>query len=78
MRGAACPAQGYYREMEKIEELKRAVQFPTLEPPPADFLAQMENYCAEAPRSLDDAVASKKARARRPDAGRSLWSVTAC
>ena len=51
--------------MEKIEELKRAVQFPTLEPPPADFLAQMENYCAEAPRSLEDAVASKKARARR-------------
>ncbi len=50
--------------MERIEELKRAVQFPALEPPPDDFLTQMENYCAEAPRSLDDAVAGKKVRAR--------------
>ncbi|KAK9841873.1 hypothetical protein WJX81_008520 [Elliptochloris bilobata] len=52
--------QGYYRDMERIEELKHAVKFPVLEPPPADFLTQMENYCAEAPRSLEDAVAAKK------------------
>jgi len=61
-RGVAAGAQAYYRDMERIEELKRAVQFPVLEPPPADFLSQMENYCAEAPRALDDAVAAKKAR----------------
>lgn len=45
--------------MEQIESIKRVIQFPKLEPPPADFLVQMDNYAKEAPRSLDD-VPSKK------------------
>ncbi len=53
--------QAYYREIESIEDLKRAIQFPKLEAPPADFLAQMENYCREAPRPLDE-HAHKKVR----------------
>ncbi len=51
--------QTFHREVEQIESIKRVVQFPKLEPPPADFLVQMENYAREAPRSLDD-VQSKK------------------
>lgn len=46
--------QDYYRAVEQIEDLRRAIQFPKLEPPPADFLAQMEGYCREAPRPLDE------------------------
>ena len=53
--------QDYYREVEQIEELKRAVQFPKLENLPSDFLTQMEGYVKEAPRPLDEAaVAAKK------------------
>ena len=33
--------------------MRRAIQFPKLEPPPQDFLTQMEEYCREAPRPLD-------------------------
>lgn len=51
--------QAYYREVEQIDDLKRAIQFPKLEPPPADFLVQMDNYAKEAPRSLDDNAAKK-------------------
>ncbi|EIE26322.1 hypothetical protein COCSUDRAFT_58860 [Coccomyxa subellipsoidea C-169] len=51
--------QTFHREVEQIESIKRVVQFPKLEPPPADFLVQMENYAREAPRCLDD-VQSKK------------------
>jgi hypothetical protein len=46
--------QSYYRDVEHIDDLKRAVQFPKLEPPPSDFLVQMENYAKEAPRMLDE------------------------
>ena len=63
--------------MEQIEDLKRAIQFPTLEPPPADFLAQMEGYCREAPRPLDE-HAHKKARPALLSAGfSSSWAVFA-
>ncbi len=51
--------QTFHRQVEQIESIKRVVQFPKLEPPPADFLVQMEDYAREAPRSLDD-VQSKK------------------
>ena len=57
------PVQDYYREVEQIEELKRAVQFPKLENLPSDFLNQMEGYVKEAPRPLDEAaIAAKKVR----------------
>lgn len=42
--------------MEQIEELRRTIQFPKLESPPADFLAQMEAYAKEAPRPYDEAT----------------------
>ena len=51
--------QTFHRQVEQIESIKRVIQFPKLEPPPADFLVQMEDYAREAPRSLDD-VQSKK------------------
>lgn len=51
--------QTFHREIEQIESIKRVVQFPKLEPPPADFLVQMENYAREAPRSLDDVQSQK-------------------
>lgn len=47
--------QQYYQQVEQIEELKRTIQFPKLESPPADFLAQMEAYAKEAPRPYDEA-----------------------
>ena len=46
--------QEYYKQVESIEELKRAVQFPMLENLPADFLTQMEGYVKEAPRKVDE------------------------
>ena len=46
--------QQYYQQIEQIEELKRAIQFPKLESPPADFLTQMEAYAKEAPRPYDE------------------------
>ncbi|BDA41120.1 probable clathrin assembly protein At2g01600 at N-terminal half [Coccomyxa sp. Obi] len=51
--------QTFHRQVEQIESIRRVIQFPKLEPPPSDFLVQMENYAREAPRSLDD-VQSKK------------------
>ena len=53
-------SQDYYRSVEQIEELKRAIQFPKLEALPADFLHQMEEYCREAPRPLEEAAAAAK------------------
>ena len=55
--------QQYYQQIEQIEELRRAIQFPKLESPPADFLTQMEAYAREAPRPYDEstgAAGSKK------------------
>jgi hypothetical protein len=56
--------QQYYQQIEQIDELKRAITFPKLESPPADFLHQMEAYVKEAPRTYEggDAAgaASKK------------------
>ena len=43
-------------QVEQIEELRRTIQFPKLESPPADFLAQMEAYAKEAPRPYDEAT----------------------
>ena len=47
--------QDYYHAMGAIDEMKAQIQFPKLEPPPTDFLHQMEEYCREAPRALDPA-----------------------
>ena len=46
--------QQFYQQIEQIEELRRAIQFPKLESPPADFLTQMEAYAKEAPRPYDE------------------------
>ncbi|KAA6422373.1 MAG: clathrin assembly factor [Trebouxia sp. A1-2] len=57
--------QQYYQQIEQIEELRRAIQFPKLESPPADFLTQMEAYAKEAPRPYDEssgAVTGSKKR----------------
>lgn len=48
--------QQYYQQIEQIEELRRAIQFPKLESPPADFLTQMEAYAKEAPRPYDESL----------------------
>ena len=48
-----CFPQEYYHAIEGIEDMRRAIQFPKLEPPPQDFLRQMEEYVREAPRPLD-------------------------
>jgi hypothetical protein len=45
--------QEYYKQVEDIEELRRAVQFPKLENLPSDFLTQMEGYVKDAPRKMD-------------------------
>lgn len=45
--------QEYYKQVEDIEELRRAVQFPQLENLPSDFLNQMEGYVKDAPRTMD-------------------------
>lgn len=59
--------QQFYQQIEQIEELRRAIQFPKLESPPADFLTQMEAYAKEAPRPYDEssgsATGSKKVTA---------------
>ncbi|KAK9806363.1 hypothetical protein WJX72_011503 [[Myrmecia] bisecta] len=54
--------QAYYRAMEQIDDLRRAIQFPKLESPPADFVKQMENYVKDCPRPLDDQTAGSKKR----------------
>ena len=45
--------QDYYHAMGTIDEMKAQIQFPKLEPPPTDFLHQMEEYCREAPRTFE-------------------------
>ena len=45
--------QAFYRAAEALPGLRGGVQFPRLEPPPADFVRQMEEYAASAPRALD-------------------------
>ncbi|KAL3153723.1 hypothetical protein ABBQ32_013317 [Trebouxia sp. C0010 RCD-2024] len=50
--------QQFYQQIEQIEELRRAIQFPKLESPPADFLTQMEAYAKEAPRPYDESTGS--------------------
>ena len=45
--------QDYYHAMGGIEEMRAQIQFPKLEPPPTDFLHQMEEYCKEAPRPIN-------------------------
>ncbi|KAK9813333.1 hypothetical protein WJX73_000925 [Symbiochloris irregularis] len=54
--------QEYYQAIEGIEDMRRAIQFPKLEPPPLDFLHQMEDYCREAPRPLDPKHPGPKAK----------------
>lgn len=71
-------AQAYYREIEAIEDLTRAIQFPKLEAPPADFLAQMENYCREAPRPLDEHAHKKVPRLGAPACAYAETSTLAC
>ena len=71
--------QDYYREVEQIEELKRAVQFPKLENLPSDFLTQMEGYVKEAPRPLDEAaVAAKKVPFCATCASKMCLSIIGC
>ena len=58
--------QEYYKQIESIEELKRAVQFPKLESLPSDFLEQMEGYVQEAPRKVDTTTKEVVARKASP------------
>lgn len=50
--------QAFYQAAEGLPGLRAALQFPRLEPPPPDFLAQMEAYIREggAPSPLGDAL----------------------
>lgn len=48
-----------YRESEGLDEIKRAINFPKLEMPPADFLQNMEDYAKQAPRQFDDSGPKK-------------------
>lgn len=50
--------QDYYHAMGGISEMRAQIQFPKLEPPPTDFLHQMEEYCKEAPRPIDPSTPS--------------------
>ena len=43
--------QAFYRSAEGVVGLRGAVQFPRLEPPPADFVGQIEEYVASASSS---------------------------
>lgn len=58
--------QQYYQQVEQIEELRRTIQFPKLESPPADFLAQMEAYAKEAPRPYDEASGVAGSKKKSP------------
>lgn len=41
----------YYTALQQVDAVKRAMELPQLEPPPADFLESMETYAKEqAPR----------------------------
>lgn len=51
--------QSMYRESEGLDEIKRAINFPKLEMPPADFLQNMEDYARQAPRQFDDSGPKK-------------------
>ena len=64
--------QQYYQQIEQIEELRRAIQFPKLESPPADFLTQMEAYAKEAPRPYDESSGAVTGSKKVP------LSVTLC
>ena len=54
-----CCLQAMYRESEGLDEIKRAIKFPKLEMPPADFLQNMEDYAKQAPRQFDDSGPKK-------------------
>ena len=58
--------QQYYQQIEQIEELRRAIQFPKLESPPADFLTQMEAYAKEAPRPYDETTGTAGSKKVNP------------
>lgn len=58
-----CRLQAFYRESESLDDIKRVINFPKLEMPPADFLQNMEEYAKQAPRQFDDS-GPKKVRAR--------------
>ncbi|PSC73445.1 clathrin assembly [Micractinium conductrix] len=62
---AAEALTGYYTAVEQIEEIRRSMQLPKLNPPPADFLASMEAYVAEAPRPLAEAGAAAAPAGKR-------------
>ena len=42
-----------------MDEIKRVINFPKLEMPPADFLQNMEDYAKHAPRQFDDSGPKK-------------------
>ena len=42
-----------------MDEIKRVINFPKLEMPPADFLQNMEDYAKQAPRQFDDSGPKK-------------------
>ena len=48
-----------YRDSESMDEIKRVINFPKLEMPPADFLQNMEDYAKHAPRQFDDSGPKK-------------------
>ena len=48
-----------YRDCEGLDEIKRVINFPKLEMPPADFLQNMEDYAKQAPRQFDDSGPKK-------------------
>ncbi|CAL5227469.1 g10446 [Coccomyxa viridis] len=52
--------QAMYRDCEGLDEIKRVINFPKLEMPPADFLQNMEDYAKQAPRQFDDSGPKKK------------------
>lgn len=40
----------YFTALNMIDAVKRAIEFPALEPPPSDFVVSMEEYLKTAPR----------------------------
>ena len=71
--------QQYYQQIEQIEELRRAIQFPKLESPPADFLTQMEAYAKEAPRPYDESAGTAGSKKVNPVVQRNMLdSIIAC
>jgi hypothetical protein len=41
---------GYYASLQTLQAVQAAIEFPSLQPPPADFVESMESYLKEAPR----------------------------